>query len=80
MLELLDTIGRAKPGTKAIVAEAFDAVDARKGGTINLPIGTRLAVQLALGGSISAYVELDTLRQVYIFAEQYHCLALKPKA
>jgi hypothetical protein len=77
MLELLNSIGRARPGTRLLVCEPFDAADAAAGGVLHLPVGTRLEIAYGLGGSLSAYAEVSgQLRHVHIFARDYHRLEL----
>lgn len=79
MLELLDTIGRAKPGTMMLVIEPFDAISAMGDGMVHLPHGTKLRSNVGTGSTLSAIADFgDQLRRVYIFAEQFHCLAVEP--
>lgn len=77
LLDLLKTIGEARPGTRAIVAEQFDAVNAEMGGTITLPVGTHIEIKTATGASLSAIAEIDgKLCSVYLFVRHYPMLAL----
>lgn len=76
LLDLLKTIGEAKPGTRMLVVAPFDAVNASVGGTVHLPHGTPIQITFASGGSVSATADLGgRLQRVYIFVEQYACLA-----
>jgi hypothetical protein len=78
LLDLLQTIGRARSGTEAIVAEQISAVDTQNGGLITLPIGTNIQITHANGQSLSAIAEIDDrLCRVYLFVEHYPMLALK---
>jgi hypothetical protein len=78
LLDLLETIGRAKSGTRAIVADQFDAVNAGAGGLITLPIGTMIQITCASGKSLSAIAEIDgRLVPIYLFANHYPMLALQ---
>lgn len=78
-LERLKTIGGAAPGTRALVCDGFDAVDAARGGTVHLPIGTQIEINYGTGGSISAVADMGgRLQRVYIFAEQFHCIEVAP--
>jgi hypothetical protein len=77
-LDLLQTIGRAKPGTRMIVIDPITAVNAFKGGEVNLPHGTKIEVLLANGASLSVVAEVGgDLVRAYIFAEHYPSLALE---
>ncbi len=56
-------------------------MNAGKGGTVTLPIGTQIEITCANGVSVSAIAELgDKLLPIYLFVEQYPMLALAPRS
>lgn len=78
LLNLMTTIGRAKSGTRMLVVDPIDAVNARAGGMLHLPHGTKLQVTLSSGGSLAAVADLgDRLASVYIFVDDYAKLAIE---
>jgi hypothetical protein len=80
-LDLIQTIGRARAGTRMLVIDAFDAVKAGEGGPVHLPHGTKLEIIGANGTSLTAVAALgDGLARIYLFVEQYPSLAIEASA
>lgn len=78
LLDLMVTVGRAKAGTRMLVVEPIDAVNAAAGGILHLPHGTKLEVMLGTGGSLTAAADMgDRIARVYLFAEDYAKLAIE---
>jgi hypothetical protein len=78
MLDLLVTIGRARRGTRVIVAEPITVVNASEGGRILLPVGTMVEITYANGQSLSAIAEVGGgLHSVFMFVEHYPALAVE---
>ena len=78
LLDKLETIGRAKPGTRMLVCEPLLAVRNQEGGEIKLPIGTKLEVTFAIGSCVSAVADLnERLVPVTLFVDHYHMVEIE---
>lgn len=78
LLDKIETIGRAKPGTRLLVCETFTT--RWRGEDVMIPIGTVLEARLGTGGSLSVFAEVDgQLRGLALFMEHFHCIEAPPE-